>query len=110
MGRAKSEDLKQEFLDAALGLFKKEGFDKTSVKAICDKVGASKGGFYHYFKSKDDILESIAGQYIDLILKIPEKIAGDAKLNGLEKMNRLILELLDFKKESRKKTKTQQQP
>ena len=103
MGRAKSKDLKQELLDAALELFRKEGYEKTSVNAITNKVGASKGAFYHYFKSKEDILESITQQYIDLIMNIPEKIANDQDYNGLEKMNLLLSELLTFKKEYREK-------
>lgn len=103
MGRVKSEDLKQELLEAALELFKVEGFEKTSIKAIVDHVNASKGAFYHYFKSKEDILESITQQYIDALLVIPEKIANDDDLNGLEKMNRLFFELLNLKKENRVK-------
>lgn len=106
MGRVKSEDLKQELLEAALELFKVAGYEKTSIKAIVDHVSASKGAFYHYFKSKEDILESITQQYIDSLLIIPEKIANDEDLNGLEKMNRLFFELLNLKKEYRVKRLT----
>ncbi|MCG8482377.1 MAG: TetR/AcrR family transcriptional regulator, partial [Clostridia bacterium] len=96
-------DLKQELMDAALELFIKEGYEHTSVNAICNKVGASKGGFYHHFQSKEEVLENLTQRYIDLALRIPEKIIKNNQLNALEKMNQLILELVNFKSKSREK-------
>ncbi len=102
----KSKDLKQELLDAALELFKEQGFEQTSVNTIAIKAGASKGAFYHYFKSKEEVLESITQQYINSILRITDKIVNEQGLNGLEKINLLVTELLKFKKESRDKRLT----
>ena len=51
---------KQEFLDAAQKLFYEQGYDQTSVNTIIDAVGVSKGTFYHYFKSKEDLLDALA--------------------------------------------------
>lgn len=56
----------QKILDISLKLFNKHGFENVRMQDIVDKLatyGLSKGAIYHYFDSKDDILESIFWQY-----------------------------------------------
>ncbi|BBB93347.1 MAG TPA: TetR/AcrR family transcriptional regulator [Methylomusa anaerophila] len=48
-----------ELIDAALGLFRSGGYQKTMIIDITKKAGAAKGTFYHYFPSKEAILEAI---------------------------------------------------
>jgi AcrR family transcriptional regulator len=45
-------------------LFSKKGYDNTSIADIIKKVGIAKGTFYHYFKSKDELLETIIDRRI----------------------------------------------
>ncbi|KRL12358.1 TetR/AcrR family transcriptional regulator [Schleiferilactobacillus perolens] len=45
-----------ELAGRALDLFRKKGFDAVSVNDIAGSFNVTKGSFYHYFKSKDDIL------------------------------------------------------
>lgn len=40
-------------------LFKEKGYDKTSIQNIIDTLGISKGGLYHHFKSKEEILAAV---------------------------------------------------
>jgi len=40
----------------ALRLFEKEGFDKVTVDQVCKKAGVSKGTFYVYFRSKEQVV------------------------------------------------------
>jgi AcrR family transcriptional regulator len=47
---------KEEYLQAATELFTKKGFFRTSVDDIIRKAGRSKGGFYHHFKSKNELM------------------------------------------------------
>ncbi len=47
----------QELLDTARQLFFEIGYEKTSVNDIIDRVGVAKGTFYHYFKTKEDLLD-----------------------------------------------------
>lgn len=88
---------KQEFLEAALELFYQKGFENTTINNIIDEVGVSKGAFYHYFESKEEVLEIIAEQYVDRKLNIAEKILLEKNLNALEKFNKIIFDILDFK-------------
>lgn len=51
------EEIKSNILLSAKILFLKDGFQKTSMQAIADKVGISKGNLYNYYKNKEDIFE-----------------------------------------------------
>ena len=52
----KVNDTKQRLLDAAHQLLWDESLAAASVDAICDKAGVKKGSFYHFFKSKEDLV------------------------------------------------------
>lgn len=60
------EKTRQEIKDSAFELFAEKGFANTSVKSIAQKAGKSKGLIYHYFDSKDDILQSIFDDLTEL--------------------------------------------
>ncbi len=47
---------RKHILDTALELTRKRGFEKASIQDICKEAGVSTGAFYHYFKSKDEIV------------------------------------------------------
>src|SRR5699024_12045067 len=50
-------------------LFEEHGFHGVTVNTIVEKVGTSKGGFYHHFKSKDELLYVIHDTFITFALK-----------------------------------------
>ncbi|WP_170008495.1 TetR/AcrR family transcriptional regulator [Bacillus fonticola] len=54
-------------VEAASKLFARKGFASTSVQEIVTEVGISKGAFYLYVKSKDDLLLSIFQHYYEQI-------------------------------------------
>ncbi len=88
---------RQELLDAALQLFYESGYDKTTIQAIIDKVGVSKGAFYYYFASKEEVLEAVARQYVEKFLSIIKNVMGDDRLNALEKYDKIIAVLQQYK-------------
>lgn len=49
-------------------LFKEKGYDKTTLAEIIDASNCSKGGFYHYYKSKEDILPQILDEYEEVYI------------------------------------------
>ena len=53
---------------AAARLFNKKGFIETNMDHIAAAAKMSKGGVYHYFSSKDEILHFVLSKYMDLIL------------------------------------------
>lgn len=55
----KGSEKRQGLLDAAEKLFCQQGYEKTSVQDILDATGLSKGGFYHHFASKDEVMTAL---------------------------------------------------
>ena len=53
------ESRQQEILEAALKLFARKGTDATSMEAIAQEVGLTKGTLYLYFESKQAIFEDL---------------------------------------------------
>ncbi|MBI2923303.1 MAG: TetR/AcrR family transcriptional regulator [Planctomycetes bacterium] len=54
---------RQKLLDAALGLMLERGFSDTSVDDVCRKARLTKGSFFHYFKSKEDLGRALLEAY-----------------------------------------------
>jgi AcrR family transcriptional regulator len=52
------DERKAEIIDAAVIEFAEKGFEKASMESIAKRANLSKGGVYHHFKSKDEILLS----------------------------------------------------
>lgn len=50
---------------SALASFGAKGYEATSVEEITRKAGVTKGAFYHYFESKEDILWLIHSEFVD---------------------------------------------
>ncbi len=47
--------MKERLTDAAIELMWENSYGSTSVDAICDRAGAKKGSFYHFFRSKSEL-------------------------------------------------------
>lgn len=51
--------VKERIVRAAVRLFAEKGFEATTVREIVEEAGVTKGGLYHHFESKDDLLFEI---------------------------------------------------
>jgi TetR/AcrR family transcriptional repressor of nem operon len=51
-------DTKRKLVEAGMKLMRAQGFNATSVDEICAAAGVTKGAFFHYFKSKDDLAKA----------------------------------------------------
>ncbi|WP_257535585.1 TetR/AcrR family transcriptional regulator [Mesobacillus foraminis] len=60
--------LKERIIESAINLFEKHGYHGVSVGQIVDDSQTSKGGFYHNFKSKDELLFYIHDLFISYVL------------------------------------------
>jgi AcrR family transcriptional regulator len=58
----------QKVCEVAARLFNKLGYLETTMEEIAAAAKLSKGGIYHYFSSKDEILFSILDNYLDAVL------------------------------------------
>lgn len=63
----KGEVIRKKIIETADALFYKQGFAHTSFSDISDALGMSKGNFYYYFKTKDDILNAVIKKRSEMI-------------------------------------------
>lgn len=61
----RSEETRGRILAAAAESFARQGYDVTSVDAICRLAGVSKGAFYHHFPSKSSAFIALLGAWLD---------------------------------------------
>src|SRR5438067_11585054 len=52
-------DRRRELLDAAVRVFARKGFHTSRVGDVAEEAGVAHGLLYHYFSSKDEVLETI---------------------------------------------------
>jgi AcrR family transcriptional regulator len=80
---SKAEETGLRILDAALELFRQEGFDTATMRDIARKAGVATGAAYYYYPSKDAI---VMGFYQRANAEMQSKIeAALSDVNGLEK-------------------------
>jgi hypothetical protein len=83
-GMAGTESLRDRIIEVSWRLFYEKGYDNTTVDEIIQACGISKGGFYHHFPAKDDLLSSLPdmfdSQYEEAIKTIPEGLDSYGKL------------------------------
>ena len=89
-------ETKRKLLDAGVSLMRHRGFNATTVDEVCAEAGVTKGGFFHYFKSKDDL----ATAAVDRFYEMKAKQFADAPFRGLADPLDRIFGRLDFVKES----------
>ena len=66
MARETLIDSRQEILRTAARLFQQRGYDATSMNDVAAALKLSKGGLYHHFQSKDEILFEIMNHAMEL--------------------------------------------
>ena len=80
------DERKNEIIDTAQNLFLTKGYSACSVAEIIDAIGIAKGTFYHYFKSKEEVLDAIVDKGTDMIVNRIHKVLHDDKLDYIEKI------------------------
>ena len=56
-------DSKEHILLTSLKLFMQKGFKEVTMKEIVEKTGLSKGAFYHYFSSKEQVFAEVIDHF-----------------------------------------------
>jgi AcrR family transcriptional regulator len=57
-------DTRSRLRQLALELFAEQGYEKTSLREIAERLGVTKAALYYYFKSKEDIVRSLVEDYM----------------------------------------------
>jgi AcrR family transcriptional regulator len=68
------EDKRRQLLDAAVRVFARKGFHASRVGDIAEEAGVAHGLLYHYFKSKDQVLEAVFHENWSLLVARIESV------------------------------------
>lgn len=92
MTRDQSADPRQEILRTSARLFQQQGYDGASMNDIAAALKLSKGGLYHHFQSKDEILFDLMNQAMDIteerVINVVRKISDpEERLRSLIRLH-----------------------
>jgi AcrR family transcriptional regulator len=88
-------DTREQIRDVALELFAEQGYEKTSLREIAERLGVTKAAVYYHYRTKEEILQSL---FADLLGSVEEIVVwGRSQPAGpetrqavLERYSRLI--------------------
>lgn len=73
------QERRNQLIDTALALYAEKGVESTTIKDIAEHAGVAQGLVYHYFESKDDLLQAIIERHNPLNV-LRETLIGVADL------------------------------
>ncbi|MBG9536471.1 TetR family transcriptional regulator [Bacillus thuringiensis] len=86
------EERRKEILETAERLFLTKGYTKTTINDILKEIGIAKGTFYHYFKSKEEVMDEIIMRIIKEDVAKAKVIVSNPNIPVLEKLFRVLME------------------
>ena len=82
--KAPPVDKRRQILDAAIRVFARQGFHSTRVSDIADEAGVAYGLVYHYFNSKDEVLNELFTERWSLLLAAIEEADSERRAAARE--------------------------
>lgn len=82
MGRP---SVRQQLLDASLGVFQAHGFNGSSVQDLTDAAGVPKGSFYNHFTGKEDLALEALKLYVE---RSGAEVLRDDRLDPIDRLKR----------------------
>lgn len=70
--KSKTERIR-DIVESAFAEFAEKDFENSSVESIASRAGLSKGGVYHHFKSKDEILLSVCNEIRKTVINLTKQ-------------------------------------
>ena len=92
---------KEAFVEVAQRLLQTKGYERMSIQDLLEELGASRGAFYHYFDSKQALLEAVVDRITDAALGSVEPVINDASLSAADKLTRVFADIGRWKTERR---------
>jgi AcrR family transcriptional regulator len=87
---------RERILDVALDLFIEQGYDKTSLREIADRLGFTKAALYYHFERKEDILLALHLRLHALVPDVLDRLGSyDAASHDFETWELLIDHFID---------------
>ena len=93
--RAQAADKRRLILQAAVRVFARQGFHACRVADIADEAGVAYGLVYHYFASKDEVLDTLFLERWNVMLELIREVDADEELPVREKLAALAAFIVD---------------
>ncbi len=94
----KTSSTKEQLLQTAMELMLAKGYTATTVDEICEKAGITKGGFFHYFESKEDLGKAALEYYWQLQVQMIQEMPFNAIKDPLKKLHGFLDSFAAFAK------------
>lgn len=88
-------DKRKQILRAAVVEFAQRGFHRTRVSDIAKRAGVAYGLVYHYFESKDEVLNHLFAENWAVFLKVLREIRDRPNEGAVEKLDAIAALLID---------------
>jgi AcrR family transcriptional regulator len=93
--RAAGVDKRRVILDAAIAVFARQGFHSCRVSDVADEAGVAYGLVYHYFSSKEEILNTLFEERWQLMLDAIVQIGSRTQLSARDKLGQVAGFIID---------------
>ncbi len=85
----KADERRQEIIEAARELFQSSDYESTTMQTLMRKLKIAKGTIYHYFRSKEELLEAVVEDLIDADLRKKKALLASPALQRLDALGKL---------------------
>ncbi|MDQ6878442.1 MAG: TetR/AcrR family transcriptional regulator [Candidatus Dormibacteraeota bacterium] len=89
------------FLDVAQRLIQIKGYEQMSIQDVLDELETSRGALYHYFDSKEALLDGVVDRFADDGMAAVAPILADPSLPALRKLEKVLGGIASFKAEQK---------
>lgn len=87
------DDRKQQIIEAAVAVFAKQGYYKTTTAHIANAVGVTQPYVFHFFKTKEELFIAVLQQSVQRIADIFREVEAPAE-NLVDQMGKAFYRLL----------------
>jgi AcrR family transcriptional regulator len=81
---------REQFLDVAQRLIQAKGYEQMSIQDVLDELETSRGALYHYFDSKQALLDGVVDRFADTAMAAVGPILADPDLPALRKLEQVF--------------------
>ena len=92
----RSQKTRLKIIQAAHELFHEQGVNATSIDEILEKSGTGKSQFYHYFKSKNDLIHGVVQNFYETLCS--KKLPVKYDLESLDDLEEWFLFFINYQK------------
>src|SRR5574337_188352 len=88
--RQENPAAREKLLETAQHLMLAKGYTATSVEEICEAANLTKGSFFHYFASKDELGKAVLERYVNTVFQAIHQAPFLKKSDPLQRLNGYI--------------------